>query len=96
MDENTGEKENDENKVKLMTMHSSKGLEFDCVFLPRMNQGVIPSSRSMGNSKEYEEERRLAYVALTRAKKFLYISYVKIDMFKNRTDPSIFLEEAEI
>jgi len=96
LDENTGTNTEEENKVNLMTMHSSKGLEFDCVFIPRMNQGIIPSQRSFNNEKVYEEERRLAYVAYTRAKRFLHISYVEIDMFKKPAFPSIFIEEAGI
>jgi len=94
LDENTDKKEEDLNKVNLMTMHSAKGLEFDCVFLPRMNEGVLPSTRSLTNLKVYEEERRLAYVALTRAKRFLHVSYVQIDMYKKAAFPSAFIKEA--
>ena len=94
LDENTEIKSEEENKVNLMTMHSSKGLEFDCVFLPRMNEGVLPSARSLNNLKVYEEERRLAYVALTRAKRFLHVSYIQIDMFKKPSFPSVFIKEA--
>lgn len=96
LDENTDKKDEEENKVNLMTIHNSKGLEFDCVFIPRMNQGVIPSARSLENQKVYEEERRLAYVALTRAKRFLYISYIEKDMFKKDAYPSDFIKEAGI
>ena len=62
-------------KVNLMTIHSSKGLEFDYVFVVGMEEGVFPSSMSILTEKELEEERRLAYVAITRAKKQLYFSY---------------------
>ncbi|MBQ4343083.1 MAG: UvrD-helicase domain-containing protein [Erysipelotrichaceae bacterium] len=61
--------------VQLMTVHASKGLEFDTVFLCGMNDGVFPSERSMQDGlKGLEEERRLAYVAMTRAKRKLYIT----------------------
>lgn len=64
-----------DDSVMLMTMHSSKGLEFPVVFLPGMEDGVFPSVRSIYEPEELEEERRLAYVAITRAKKKLYISH---------------------
>ncbi len=64
-----------DDSVMLMTMHSSKGLEFPVVFLPGMEDGVFPSVRSIYEPEELEEERRLAYVAITRAKKRLYISH---------------------
>lgn len=57
-----------------MTVHSAKGLEFDNVFLVGLEDGLFPSSRSFDNNDDLEEERRLAYVAITRAKKQLYIS----------------------
>ena len=61
-------------RVVLMTVHSAKGLEFDNVFLVGLEDGLFPSSRSFDNNDDLEEERRLAYVAITRAKKQLYIS----------------------
>lgn len=61
-------------KVILMTVHSAKGLEFDNVFIVGLEDGLFPSSRSFDNNDDLEEERRLAYVAITRAKKQLYIS----------------------
>ena len=73
--------ENDDNtsKVNLMTLHSAKGLEFDYVFMPGMEEGVFPNQRSLdekGNTG-LEEERRLAHVGITRAKKYLYLSYAQ-------------------
>ncbi len=62
--------------VNIMTMHASKGLEFRTVYLPDLNEGVIPSRKSITKS-EIEEERRMFYVAMTRAKKELYLSYVR-------------------
>ncbi len=62
------------NAVVLMTIHSAKGLEFPVVFLPGMEEGLFPGIQSIINPSEIEEERRLAYVAITRAKKELYIT----------------------
>ena len=66
----------DPNRVTLMTLHAAKGLEFDTVFLPGWEEGLFPHQRALdeGGSNSLEEERRLAYVAITRAKKQLYIS----------------------
>lgn len=66
-----------ENAVTLMTMHAAKGLEFSVVFLAGWEEGIFPSQRTLmeGTDKEIEEERRLAYVALTRAKKNAYITF---------------------
>ncbi len=74
----TDEEEKDEttkDKVKLMTIHSAKGLEFDYVFLTGLEENLFPSSLSLGSRVELEEERRLFYVAITRAKKILTISH---------------------
>ncbi|QRG86084.1 ATP-dependent helicase [Bulleidia sp. zg-1006] len=67
----------DENvdKVKLMSVHSAKGLEFHTVFVVDMDDGVFPNKKALGGRKGKEEERRLAYVALTRSKEKLFISY---------------------
>ena len=66
--------DNDEDAVVLMSMHAAKGLEFDVVFIVGAEEGIFPSSRSFGSSEDLEEERRLMYVAITRAKKELYIT----------------------
>lgn len=58
-----------------MTMHSAKGLEFPEVFIVGMEEGIFPGTRSMDTLEDMEEERRLAYVAITRAKKHLYLTY---------------------
>jgi len=64
-----------EARVTLMTLHSAKGLEFPVVFLSGLEEGVFPHARSMSDPEEIEEERRLCYVGLTRARDRLYISY---------------------
>ena len=72
----TDDIEDEENFIKLMTIHSSKGLEFDYVFIAGMEDGLFPSCNFDTSEEEIEEERRLCYVAVTRAKKELYISHV--------------------
>jgi DNA helicase-2/ATP-dependent DNA helicase PcrA len=64
---------NQDNMVSIMTLHGAKGLEFDTVFLPGWEEGTFPSQRSLDERNGLEEERRLAYVGITRAKKNLYI-----------------------
>jgi len=68
-------------KVTLMTIHAAKGLEFDYVFIAGLEEGMFPHSRSYLDPKELEEERRLAYVALTRAKLQLYLSYAETRVY---------------
>lgn len=63
----------DEDSVVLMTLHSAKGLEFPIVFIPGMEEGIFPGNQSMYSQEELEEERRLAYVGITRAKEKLYL-----------------------
>ena len=82
--------------VVLMTMHSAKGLEFPYVFLSGFEDGLFPGMRAIGDREEMEEERRLCYVAITRAKVGLTISYAKQRMLYGRTNaslPSRFLRE---
>ncbi len=64
----------DGHAVTLMTVHSSKGLEFDCVFVAGMEESLFPHMNSIADSGAVEEERRLAYVAITRARKYLYLT----------------------
>ena len=82
--------------VVMMTMHSAKGLEFPYVFLVGFEDGLFPGMRAIGDTEEMEEERRLCYVAITRAKKALSISYARQRMLYGRTAaamPSRFLKE---
>ncbi|MEY4967542.1 MAG: hypothetical protein RIQ73_241, partial [Actinomycetota bacterium] len=82
--------------VTMMTLHTAKGLEFPTVFLTGMEDGIFPHSRTLGEKDEVEEERRLAYVGLTRARKHLYISraqYRSTWGAPNYNPPSRFLDE---
>lgn len=76
-------------KVMLMTIHSAKGLEFDNVFLIGMEDGIFPGSRSLDNEDDMEEERRLAYVAVTRAKKQLYVTSAGRRMIFGQTQHNV-------
>ncbi len=71
------QKDGDEPRVTLMTVHAAKGLEFDAVFVTGMEEGLFPAESASFSHKEIEEERRLFYVAVTRAKKYCYLSYAK-------------------
>lgn len=85
-----------DNAVTLMTLHAAKGLEFETVFLAGLEEGIFPHSRSLNNNTEMEEERRLMYVGVTRAKQKLYITYAKRRQMWGETryyTPSRFLEE---
>ena len=85
-----------DNAITLMTMHAAKGLEFKVVFLIGMEEGVMPHSMSMNSSSELEEERRLCYVGITRAKERLYITNAKRRMLFGNTNmnpPSRFISE---
>ena len=82
--------------VKLMTIHNSKGLEFPIVFLVGFENEIFPGTRAMLDEKEMEEERRLCYVALTRAEKKLYLSHATIRFVYGQdrlSTPSVFLKE---
>lgn len=82
--------------VVMMTIHSAKGLEFPNVFLVGFEDGLFPGMRAIGDAEEMEEERRLCYVAITRAKQSLTISYARQRMLYGRTSaslPSRFLKE---
>ncbi len=99
VNENEGEqsKEN-ENYVSLMTIHQSKGLEFSNVYIIGMEENIFPSQQSMFSQKDIEEERRLLYVAITRAKKQIYMSYCQTRFRFNNyisNEPSRFINEIE-
>ncbi|MDD2224656.1 MAG: UvrD-helicase domain-containing protein [Candidatus Shapirobacteria bacterium] len=82
--------------VKLMTLHSAKGLEFEVVFMVGFEEGILPHSRCLINESEIEEERRLCYVGITRAKDYLYLSYASRRLFFGKSslnEPSRFLSD---
>ena len=88
--------EDEDNCVTLMTMHAAKGLEFPVVFVVGMEEGVFPGYRAIGEEEELEEERRLCYVALTRAKERLCLTCAAQRMLFGRTAanlPSRFVQE---
>jgi DNA helicase-2/ATP-dependent DNA helicase PcrA len=79
-----------------MTVHASKGLEFDCVFITGIEEGLFPHENSMNDRDGLEEERRLMYVAITRARKRLYLSHSQTRMLHGQTRYNLksrFLEE---
>ena len=92
------EGEEDINKITIMTMHSAKGLEFKNVYLAGIEEGIFPSKMSMNSDKELEEERRLFYVALTRAEEKAILSYAN-NRYKwgvsNKTRPSRFIYDID-
>ncbi len=71
--------------IQLMTVHSSKGLEFDCVFISGLEEGLFPNERALSEREGIEEERRLMYVAITRARKRLYLSHSQTRMLHGQT-----------
>ena len=93
----TADQASDESKVTLMTLHSAKGLEFPVVFMVGMEDGLFPSSRALEEGpRQLEEERRLCYVGMTRAREELHLLYAQSRMqYGNRTysSPSRFLED---
>ncbi|HHU07029.1 MAG TPA: UvrD-helicase domain-containing protein [Clostridiaceae bacterium] len=92
------DQEDEEDAVSLMTIHSAKGLEFDVVFLVGANEGLFPSEQSLYSPADIEEERRLAYVAVTRAKRRLYITATRSRLLYGQTmyrEVSRFIREIE-
>ncbi len=86
------------NKLTLMTLHSAKGLEFPIIFIPGVEESLIPHEKSLYNQENLEEERRLFYVGMTRAKQELYLTYAE-ERFLNgeyrHNEPSRFLDEID-
>ena len=92
----TDDLEDEKDYIKLMTIHNSKGLEFPIVFLVGFENEIFPGARASFDEKEMEEERRLCYVALTRAEKKLYLSHTAIRFVYGQdrlATPSVFLKE---
>ena len=92
------EKEEDRNKVSIMTIHSAKGLEFKHLVIAGVEEELFPSQMSIDNPKDLEEERRLFYVALTRAEKSAFISYATLRYkwgIQNACSPSRFIKEID-
>ena len=91
--------DNTQERVALMTLHTAKGLEFDNVFIVGLEEGLLPHERSAEDEEELEEERRLLFVGITRAKQRLHISYARYRTYRGqlmRTIPSQFLFELGI
>ena len=92
------EHKEEKDAVTLMTVHSAKGLEFDCVFLCGMEEGIFPHQNSFGSEAEIEEERRLCYVGITRARKVLYLTNAHSRILYGREQvnpPSRFIKEID-
>ncbi len=75
----------DTDSITMMTIHAAKGLEFECVFVVGVEEELLPSAMSMHSASEIEEERRLMYVALTRAKRFCMVSYARQRAINGKT-----------
>lgn len=91
-------KDDSENAISLMTLHSAKGLEFPIVFMPGMENGVFPGAAAFSDQDNMEDERRLCYVGITRAKEKLYLTGTQQRMMYGKTDfqsESIFLNEMD-
>ena len=91
--------EESSNKIALMTVHSSKGLEFPYVYVAGMEENIFPSGGFMASESEIEEERRLFYVAMTRAKKVLQLSFASSRLRNGKTEsnsPSRFVKEIDV
>ncbi len=87
-----------QNAVSLMTIHNAKGLEFDCVFVSGVEEGLLPHIKSIEEDNDVEEERRLFYVAITRAKTMLVITYAQYRRFLDSFEPTLpsrFLKEID-
>jgi DNA helicase-2/ATP-dependent DNA helicase PcrA len=85
-------------KITLMTIHSAKGLEFPCVYVVGMEENIFPSPMSQGSLRELEEERRLLYVAITRAERYCHLTYAKMRFRYGRMEwdaPSRFLRDID-
>jgi DNA helicase-2/ATP-dependent DNA helicase PcrA len=94
--EMTANLDQSDNKVTLMTMHAAKGLEFEIVFVAGMEENLFPHSRSLMDREQMEEERRLCYVAITRAKRELYLTFARQRLYfgqRQQGTPSRFLSE---
>jgi DNA helicase-2/ATP-dependent DNA helicase PcrA len=92
------EEKNEGDKVSLMTIHMAKGLEYPCVFISGLEENLFPSGQSLMSQEDIEEERRLFYVALTRAMKKLYLSYAETRYKWGNllfAEPSRFIDEIE-
>ena len=88
--------QDEDDTVTLMTLHSAKGLEFPVVFMVGMENNIFPSSKSITEDEELEEERRLCYVGITRAKEELYLTHASMRTLYGRTNvnpASMFLNE---
>ncbi len=92
------DKESDNDKITMMTVHAAKGLEFRAVFIVGMEEDLFPSAYTVGSERELEEERRLFYVAITRAEELCFISYSKSRFRNGKTNfsnPSRFIKDID-